>query len=183
MKKMRVELYIMALFLVLALSSFVKPASAATPIIQGSGFNLIFNTGESLIFQHLNPSFNVNLTVLSGTLNGTSGSLLMYAGSGQISFRSLSTATLNMTCSNPNVKISYSNVQANRNYEFSWALQTVYEFWGWTTILATFGFIGMFVSIGLMIHNFKEGEYQAALMMLVAFIACFALFYGWVVRA
>lgn len=108
--KWKTTLFILFLLFLLL---FLPKAYADITVVQTvNNFDLLFLEGSSIGFQHLTipnivNAFNVNLTVTSGTLNGTNGYLRMFYASGILRFTSQNTTTLRGTGSE-NVRMRYN---------------------------------------------------------------------------
>jgi hypothetical protein len=80
------------------LISFLLLSFLLSNVYASSNINLYFPSGTSIGFQSLGSDYfspiEANVTVASGTLNGTNVALSMSVDSGSLSFTSLDTATL-----------------------------------------------------------------------------------------
>lgn len=85
-----VKLLSVAAIIVFFLSAAYR-VGAETPIVTGSGFNTVIESGDSLAFQ---TDDTITFDVDSGTLNGTSCSLGLYRYHGRFSFYAEANATL-----------------------------------------------------------------------------------------
>ena len=94
---------------------YVHTSSAPSgAIAYGTGFNLYFQTNGKLAFQHLNIPWmtsgaTITLTTTSGTLNGTSGTLVMYSTSGTLTFTSQHTASIMLSSTNSDLTTFHIN--------------------------------------------------------------------------
>ena len=145
---------------------------STTPPPPSAGFNLYFETNGKLAFQHLSVPWEtkaatITLTVTSGTLNGTSGSLAMYPTSGTLRFTALENGAITLTSTsnttttfhvNGEVATSASLVNG-QSYTIEWSFLEPEFLLPIMFILGMFGLGSMFGGPIYGIYKVKHGEY------------------------
>lgn len=159
---------IILLSLTLFFSLTLKAYSATKLIAQGSNFQLYFPTNTAFSIQHLATTYTsayiFNVTVSSGTLNGTNGYLRMWQDSGEMSFRSQDTATLTAPevaiIVNGNLYEEQASIVNGDNVLLKWAVPEVLQpllpiMFG----LGMLGLAGTFAGPLYGIHLIKQKKY------------------------
>jgi hypothetical protein len=144
---------------------------STTPPPPSAGFNLYFQTNGKLAFQHLSVPWEtkgatVTLTVTSGTLNGTSGTLAMYTTSGKLAFTAMDngivslSSTSNATTFHINGEVATSASLVNgQSYTIEWSFLEPEFLLPVMFILGMFGLGSMFGGPIYGIYKVKHGEY------------------------
>jgi hypothetical protein len=155
----------------LTLQLYLAKTKADNPIVSGSNFNLYFETNGKLAFQHLSVPWEtkgatITLTVTSGTLNGTGGTLAMYPTSGTLTFTALEngaitlTSTSNGTTFHVNGEVATSASLVNgQSYTLEWSFLEPEFLLPVMFILGMFGLGSMFGGPIYGIYKVKHGEY------------------------
>jgi hypothetical protein len=156
-----------------------------------NGFNLYFESGHGLSFQDVDVPYVLTLDVVSGTLNGTNGDLLIESGGiqlrGDLSFTSQDNASLLLSCDNGQVKLYVNEVpydgtfsiQPNDNIHIRWELS--WDVFVWTMpILGVVGAFCLVVSPYYIVTQLRKREFTNAWMYgLLLFILGFGLVIVW----
>jgi len=106
------------------------------PLVSGSGFNIVFSSGQALAFQGDNT---LQIEVLSGLLNGSSGSLTIWNDRGTLSFLASNDSIIEVTSpdAEEGFEISITGATStNQTDRFKWNVNinignTVTIFWSW----------------------------------------------------
>jgi hypothetical protein len=148
---------------------FGVKAEALTAV--GSDLNLYFPSGTSLAFQHLGVPWEtygatVTLTVTSGVLNGTSGTLAMYVSSGKLTFTARDNGAVSLSSTSDttnfhvNGQLTNSTVIVNgQSYVIEWGFSEPQFLVPMMFIFGMTGLMCMFVGPMYGIYKFKHGEY------------------------
>jgi len=183
---------ILLIFLAIFLCSFTlsnKVHSAISARGQGSDFNIYVPNGSAIRFQHLGSGyvepFFINLTVTSGTLNGTNGKLTMWHDGGELRFTSLDSARINAS----KVVIFVNDAKFDELASFSSGDIVVLK-WSWWKpyepyvpimfIIGMAGLFAMFIGPAYCIQQIKKRNYwEAAVHGFTITAIGVALFIAW----
>jgi len=140
-----------------------------TIIMQGSDFNIYLSSGENLNFQHLatdySEAFQITLSILSGSLNGSDGKITIWLNEGEMSFLSQDNATLQgehiLFIVNNNKFNEYANIENGDVVLLKWTnpypLKPLLPI---MFIIGMIGFGGLFGGPLYAIHKIKQKEYR-----------------------
>ena len=191
-KHQKQTILITILLCTLTLQLYLAKTKADNPIASGSNFNLYFETNGKLAFQHLSVPWEtkgatITLTITSGTLNGTSGSLAMYPASGTLTFTALEngaitlTSTSNATTFHINGEVATSASLVNgQSYTIEWSFLEPEFLLPIMFILGMFGLGSMFGGPIYGIYKVKHGEsYEGFKTGLILTVLGVALTIAW----
>jgi len=139
----------------LTLQLYLCKVKAESTIVTGSNFQLYFPASTKLAFQHLAIPYvtkgaTITLTVTSGTLNGTSGTLTMYSTSGRLTFTNLNTSTITLTSTNDKVicyingEVASSATLTPGSVTISWSIPQ-FSYLDYTTLFMGIGGVVMMI--------------------------------------
>jgi len=180
------------LSLALCLAHWFNTVRGITKIASGSNFDLYFPSGSAFQFQHLaqpfQPSMTAKVTVTSGVLNGTNGSLSMTVDGGSLSFLSRNTATLTTTNATITVngvsKGTSASIISSDNVQISWSAPAFEPFLPLMFIFGMVGLFGMFVGPAYTIHKVKHREYYDGFVTgFILTVTGLVLFIAWIAGA
>jgi len=121
--------------LVFQLIQFSRAYHNPIPLARGSGFNIVFSSGQTLAFQ---SDATLEIEVLSGFLNGSSGSLTLWNDRGRLMFSASDDSTIEVT--SPNAEggfdLTINGASTTKTDRFTWNAviksgNTVTISWGW----------------------------------------------------
>lgn len=153
-------------------------------------FNLYFQNGHTLAFQHLSSyslpeEYIINITVTSGTLNGTNGQLSVtwLTGDGELSFTSQDTATV----SAPKAAIlvngersATGQIQTGDKVRIIWSGPILEPFFPLMFAIGMIGLVALFIGPLYAINEMKKHRYYSGFVYGLMITAIgFGLFLAW----
>lgn len=162
---------IVFLLSMLTLQLYLCKVKADSPIVTGSNFQLYFLANGKLAFQHLSIPYTttgatITLTVTSGTLNGTGGTLIMYQTSGRLTFTSQNNSVISLTSTSESTNFhingeatSSASITLGSNYVVEWSFLEPELLLPIMFILGMFGLGSMIGGPIYGIYQVKHGEY------------------------
>jgi len=145
----------------------IQSTHAQTPICKGSNFNLYFPQGSNLVIQHPKteflPEFKLNITILSGDLNGTNGEITVYRTSGELKFESQNQTTLDV----PEAVIFVdglkyerrTTIQSGDTVIIKWGIPVFEPYVPIGFIFGVSGLLGLFIGPCYCIYKLKQRDY------------------------
>lgn len=161
-------------------------SASASIIAYGTGFNLYFPATTKLAFQHLDIPYTtkgatVTLTVTSGTLNGTSGTLTMYRTSGTLRFTNLNTSTITLTSTDDKTTFQINGKTASSatitlgSTTISWAIPQ-FSYLNYTTLFMGIGGVIMMIFSPMWLIKKVKDEGFLEVETIERFGYCFLIF-------